>query len=344
MDMMQLKRAAEQIEMPEDMQRRIIERVDMPRPNHVHRKRGPLILLAAAVCAILTIPILAATTESAYQLFYRLSPATAQLFQPVCRSDEDQGIRMDVISARVKGSTIEVYIALQDLEGDRVDETIDLYDSYSIHRPFDSSAHCELAGYDQETGTAYFLVTITEYDDQNVIGDKVTFSVREFLSHKQYYEKIEIPVDWSAVSTVTELWKDTEIVGFGGLEKVEDAEQSFLVPNKNAFGKTIIEGIDFTGVGFIDGKLHIQYAVKDRSQNDNHGYFYLVDQMGNQIHSTYSISALDSSSGTRIDYQEQVFDVPADQVGAYQLMGDFVTADQMVRGNWRVTFPIEQDS
>lgn len=344
MDIMELKHAAEQIEMPEDMQRRMIERVDMYQPSHAHRKRGPLILIAAAVCAILTIPILAATSESAYQLLYQLSPATAQLFQPICRSDEDQGIRMDVISARVKGNAIEVYIAFQDLEGNRVDETIDLYDSYAIQRPFDSSAHCELAGYDQETGTAYFLVTITEYDDQNVIGDKVTFSVREFLSHKRYYEGIEIPVNWSAVSTTTELWEDAEIVGFGGLEKVEDAEQSLLMPSENAFSETVIEGIDFTGIGFVDGKLHIQYAVKDRSQNDNHGYFYLIDQTGKQIHSTYSISAIKSSSDTRTDYQEQVFDVSADQVGEYRLMGDFVIADQMIQGNWRVTFPIEQDS
>lgn len=342
MDFIRLKNAVEQIEMPKDMKERIIGRTLTARSGRIHKKRGPLILLAAAICFVLSVPVLAATTESAYQLLYQLSPAVAQFFQPVCRSDEDKGICMEVISARTEGNTVQVYIALRDLEGDRVDETTDLYDSYSIHRPFDSSAHCELAGYDEATGTAYFLVTITEYGNQNIIGDKITFSVREFLSHKQYYDAMKIPVDWSAVPNVTELWENVVLTGCGGLEIPEDEEQSLMIPNKNPLNTNVIKGINFTAIGFVDGKLHVQMAVENGLQNDNHGYVYLVDQEGNKVHASYSISAQDSSSGVRIDYQEQVFDVSADAVNEYRLMGDFVTSDQLTEGNWQVTFPIEQ--
>lgn len=46
---------------------------------------------------------------------------------------------------------------MQDLTGDRIDETMDLFDSYQINRPFDSSGACRLAGYDAQQKAAAFL-------------------------------------------------------------------------------------------------------------------------------------------------------------------------------------------
>lgn len=341
MDMTRLKSAAEQIEMPEDMKNRIIDRVSAKHPRRMRTRRSHMVLLAAALCLVLSVPVLAAATEPAYQLLYRLAPAAAQFFRPVCRSDEDRGVRMDVISARASGNTAQIYIALRDLEGDRVDETVDLNDSYSIHRPFDSSANCVFAGYEKETGTAYFLVTITEYGDWDITGEKITFSVRELLSHKLQYNGVEIPVDWSAVGPVTELWENVDLIGCGGLESGGFQQHDFLIPNKNPIHCTAINGIDFTGIGFVDGKLHIQTAVRDKLQNDNHGFLYLEDRMGNVVNPAYSVSAQDSSSGTRVDYQEYVFDVSADMAGKYRLRGDFETSGQWTQGSWQVTFPIE---
>lgn len=344
MEDMGLKRAVESIEMPEDMAKRIISRSATAHHTYpcVHRKRGAVILLAAAICVMLAVPVLAATTEPVYQILYRFAPTAAQLFQPVCRSDEDQGIRMDVISAQIDGNTAKVYLSLRDLEGDRVDETIDLYDSYSIRRPFDSSAHCELAGFDAETKTAIFLVTITEFGHQTIEGDKVTFSLREFLSHKQIYDGVEVPVDWAAVPEVSELWEDAALTGYGGLEEIEDGS-ALMLPDKTPLAGFSVQGIDITGIGFVNGKLHVQTAVQDYHTNDNHGYFYLVDENGNKVQSIYSVSARDSSSGCRVvDYQEEVFDVSRDEAERYRLMGDFVVSGQMTRGNWRVTFPLEQ--
>ena len=41
-----------------------------------------------------------------------------------------------------------------------------------------------------------------------------------------------------------------------------------------------VKGIDLTGVGYVDGKLHVQMQMKNSLDNSNHGYFYLKDATG----------------------------------------------------------------
>lgn len=148
----------------------------------------------ALVAAVLTVPVLAASVEPVYELIYLVSPSAAQFFVPVQKSDTNKGIKMEVVSADIRGDTARIYITMQDLIGDRVDETIDLYDSYDIRLPFDGTGFCEKVGYDPNTRTETFLITI-KTDGQKIAGKKITFSVGMFLSDKHVYDDIQIPVD-----------------------------------------------------------------------------------------------------------------------------------------------------
>lgn len=104
-----------------------------------------------------------------------------------------------------------------------------------------------------------------------------------------------------------------------------------------------IDGIDLTGVGYIDGKLHIQTAVKESLDNDNHGFFYLKDVSGNKVDSSYTFSFSNQNEQPgRVDYCNYVFDIPQDEISNYTLYGDFVTSGMKTEGNWRVTFPLEK--
>ena len=84
-----------------------------------------------------------------------------QYFTPVQRACVSNGIRMEVAACFVHDDTAELYVTLQDLEGDRVDETTDLFDSYTIRQPYDTAATCSLVHYDASTGTAVFQIQIT---------------------------------------------------------------------------------------------------------------------------------------------------------------------------------------
>lgn len=299
-------------------------------------------VLAAVLSLTLSLPVLAATVTPVYELLYQVSPSAAQFFQPVRKSDEDNGIKMEVLSAYVHGDTAEVYIAMQDLTGDRIDETTDLYDSYSIHTSFDSSADCERIGYDEKTATATFLVSITQMGDKNITGDKITFSVTEFLSHKTEYKDIVIP---AALHTVTENAETREVtpLGFANL-KDEATPDSFQALIPGAPDQTFpLEGVDLTGMAFVHGALHIQTAVKGASDNDSHGYFYLTNADGDILYS--DIVCYFSSEGSddkSIRYMESVFSVTPEELAGCTLYATFTTSGLPTRGNWKVTFPLEQ--
>lgn len=309
-------------------------------------RRPAMVFVCACLCIALAMPALAATVEPVYRLMYMVSPSVAQFFMPVQKSDEDNGIKMEVLSAYIHDNAAEIYITMQDLTGERIDGTTDLYDSYSINRPFSSCATCKLVDYNEETKTATFFILIEEWGNKDITGDKITFTVKEFLSHKNAYEDIAVPVDLSAVTTALKT-QAVSTIGGGGImsdNSMFDNDVKALVPVE-PMEELKVDGIDLTGVGYIDGKLHVQMAVTNRLANDNHGFFYLKDSDGTIVESDYSFYFIDENDQQeRVDYCEYVFDVSKEDLSKYTLFGDFVTTSMRTQGNWKVTFPLENAS
>lgn len=306
--------------------------------------RKPIgILTAMCLCVFLLTPALAANVEPIYQIMYRISPSAAQFFMPVEKSDEYDGIKMEVVSAYIHGDTAEIYVTMQDLTGGRIDSTTDLFDSYSINRPFDSSAHCSRVGYDKETKTAAFLIKITEWGNKRIKGSKITFSVREFISDKKAYEDILIPVNLSAVTETSQV-QYVDSRGGWGANYEEYLENSVnpraLIPAEPIKGFEV-EGIDLTAINYFEDRLHVQIGVENPLENDNHGFFYLKDSGGNVINSNYTISFVHPEKP--ISYDESVFGIPQKDMANYTLHGNFYTSGVNVKGRWQVTFPLEAE-
>ena len=305
---------------------------------------------AAAVflfCAVFSfsMPVLAVHMEPVYQFLYLLSPKAAQYFMPVQMSSEDQGIRMEVISAYVHEDTAEIYVTMEDLEGDRIDGSTDLYDSYSIHRPFDSVGTCERAGYDPETGKVSFLITLKEQSEDwskhPIEGDKVTFSVQEFLSHKAKYEDVVIPLSLAEVPPDPETRKadphgysgEYEFYGIGDTTDV-------LLPNVS-INLLPDNSVTLTAWGYRNGMLHIQTFLGNTLEHDNHGYLWL-ENAGKKQESSYSISFWDETDPEHpVTYQEEVFDISMEELADCTLHGYYVISGQKTEGSWKVTFPLE---
>jgi hypothetical protein len=306
-------------------------------------RRAAAAIAATCLCVFMGVPALAANVPTIYNLMYLVSPATAQFFMPVRKACEDNGIRMEVVSTYIHDDTAEIYVTLQDLAGGRVDETTDLFDSYDINRPFDSAGFCQRVGYDEATKTATFLIEITEWGNRRIEGDKITFSVGSFISEKRAYEDmpLDIPLDTVIADAPTKAAGD--IVGGGGnfdfdandTAKVLDAEGVALSP---------VDGIDIVGIGFVDGKLHIQTSIVQDFKSDNHGYLTLVDNQGAMVESDYTVSfiseVLSDETGARLDNTEYVFPVSQDEIQKYKLYGSFYTSGKYTEGNWRITFPL----
>ena len=156
------------------------------------------------------------------------------------------------------------------------------------------------------------------------------------------YSDIAIPIDLTAIPETAET-REVSLTGFFSKD-CEDMPDTFpaMLPGEpdEAFE---VEGIDLTGIAYIDDSLHIQTAVKDSLSNDNHGYFYLVDAAGNTLHADAGCSFIDEASGVRTSYTESVFSISREKLADCTLHGSFTISGMLTEGNWKVTFPLEHD-
>lgn len=326
---------------------KIQENKTQRKPNHNRRWSRGIAWAAGFLLVInVSLPVLAGTFPTIYELMYLVSPAVAQFYQPVQLSDEHDGIRMEVVAAYIHEETAEIYITLQDLEKDRLDEATDLYDSYSIHMPYSAIGNCRKVGYDPESGILTYLITVTQENGRKIEGEKLTFSVGGYLGQKQEYEKIEIPIDLTQVTEEAYQYVDTPARGgtmtsHSELAAIMSETYPVLVPQP-ADPDFPIEGVKLTGIGYVEGKLHIQYAVENALNNDNHGSFFLQNEAGEMLQEAGSISFYEGSGKKRIDYRDSVFLIPQEELQNYRLYGDFVISEGFHEGNWQVTFPIKE--
>lgn len=325
----------------------------LKRKPHIKAKpafRKPVAVTAAIVlCLALATPVLAVNVPAIYELMYLVSPAVAQYFIPVHESCEDNGIRMDVVSTYIHDDTAQIYVTMQDLTGDRVDATADLFDSYSLHIPFDSISHCERVGFDETTRTATFLITISAMDGKGIDtkGGKATFSVREILSHKVSKEKIPISLDLTAIGEAETIYTidsrhDDMYTYVGGSSVDGKFPDTVLIPGKSVY--LLGEDMDITGIGFVNDQLHIQAATHDKLTLDTHGNFQLVDANGNDVYYNSICFVEGMGTNNRIDYQEFIFDVSPEKIGSYKLFGSYYSSGMNTKGNWKVTFPLISSS
>ena len=304
------------------------------------QQNRPIQVLAAALslCILLAIPALAVRNQEGYRILYSLLPEVAQFFVPVQETSVDNGIEMEVISAHIEGDTAQVYVTMRDLTANRVDETTDLFDSYSINTPFDSMGHCMQVGFDPQTKTATFLITISHWDKQKITGKKITFSVREFISGKKVYETVAIPYDFAEISKLQPS-KEVASNGGGSSDQVNRTEVTVLVPGAPVQVLPVAD-ITITAMGFIDNQLHIQAKYGDLSTRDNHANIYLQNGQGETVNCVYNAYFRQDVGGESVSYCEFVFDIGIGQLEQYDIFGDFYISNQFTRGNWQITFPI----
>lgn len=330
-----------------------INRISDPETGQKRRKtaffKKPL-----AVCAMLAVllfgamPVLAANVPAAYEVLYALSPAAAQYFKPVQKTCINNGIEMTVLSAYIHGSTAEIYLTMRDLEGGRIDETVDLFDSYDIRMPFDSTGTCRLESYDKETNTALFYVLIESMDkSRDITGDKATFSLRCFIAGKAEWEGA---IDFD-LSSVTQADKTENVsINGGSFSSEELSIEGFpdsarvLTPETEALWRHGEGAISLSSAGYIDGELHIQMKRQDAHEVDNHGYFDLLRENGERVGSSRYLSFTRAENGEQVDYDEYIFDIQQEELRNYSLYGYFATASARVDGPWQVTFPLEKEA
>lgn len=310
----------------------------------IHVKRRIAIAACLCLCLCGTVPILAfAGNDFAHELLYSISPSIAQKLKPINVSCEDNGIEMTVVAAEVNGEKTTILLSMHDKIAKRLDESTDLFDSYSICTPYDQSGGCSLVSYDAGTNTATFMLTIEQTDHILLPGDKITFSVNQLLSKKEHNNfKIE-KIDTNNVYSITEFLEEPDIRGGSDSESESiDGDNMLFIKPDEANAIILKKGVAVTGYGIVEGKLHIQVRFSDILNTDNHGYVYLKNEDGKVVNCQSSVAFWDQSHVN--SYEEFVFEVSAEELVNYEIWGEFWTCNNApIEGEWQVTFPVEKN-
>lgn len=338
--MNRIRRAIESIELPSDLHNRSKLGVQQAKLRKRKTKKIIIVPVIASLFLVFSVGVAAATSTSMNELVAKVSPEIALLLQPIELSSTDEGINMEVVVAMNDDDTAVVYVTMQDLKGERIDETLDIYDYFiSGGHSFTS----EVVAFDDKTKTA--TVRFLASAGEKLSNKKLKFQVRSFLSDKQVFEQTKVNIDLKSVEDKKsiELHRDF-ISGMGGklYSNVKDQESfKILLDNHLNIKIPAIDFMEVRNVGFIQNKLHILTKWIDNDK-DNHGSFFLMNTAGEKIYPS-SISFGKDNSGKLVygnNYQEYVFDVEAINVENYELSGDFTTSGNSVSGNWQTTFKL----
>lgn len=308
-----------------------------------------------------SVSVLAANSSNILRLVERFSPELAQWFLPVGKASEDQGIRMAVEAIYVDGKKAEVYVSMQDMEGDRVDETADLFDSYYFVGTGSATAGCSRVDYDTEENKAVFKIQI-EQMEKEFDKEKFTFGVRELLG-KKMNEVHEIPLEnvvqeaetLDLVNPAEYNNRINEIKANGGDAEAENNQRRKMVQQTGGSGERVseadkrildvegswecpMENFNITGMGYVNGKLHIQFEVGNILEYDRHLWPVMYDKEGSAVKPIGSMGFLREIEGERCDYDEFIFDVPYEELDNYRLEAEFWDSQFHMEGDWKVTF------
>lgn len=270
-----------------------------------------------------------------------VSPQAALFLQPIQESDVHNGIKMETVAAINDEEMAVIYVTLTDLEKDRIDSTLDLYNfSLSEAMMFNN----RLVEYDEATGTATLRIQANGGKDLN--NSKVKFSIDSFLSHKKTHNFTEHDIFSRIGRSPKTMQLDMNNIGGGGgllfrsLESKGNIHALLPESSKTDFLET--DFMEVTNIGIIEDRLHIQVRWKG-DYIDSHGQFMLRDSSGNEVHSSSVYFAInDNNEPTRgSDYTEYIFKLDEVRNSEYDLHGEFVTSGLYEEGNWSTTFKLK---
>lgn len=313
-------------------------------------KRGRLrLLIAAAIVFSLLTAAIASGIINLSPLINIIGERFGSLLQPINITDEYDGIEMKTLAALSDEDMIYIYFTMTDLQEDRIDSFIDIYDFIVTDT---IGLNTEVISFDEATKTA--TLRISGSGGRELNGKKISMKISSLLTgakRNEYDTKINMSeiFENKFIASVEHV-KAKDITG-GSAKEIGAITNSYSIALLKRDELEIkIPGVDWmsiTNIGFVDGKLHIQINPDNNMGRFNHGHFYFADSEGNSVYyNTDSIYFDEYKQGGTIyggDYIEYIFDISdIKQLEGLKLMGSFTTYDRFIEGQWESTFIVEQ--
>lgn len=261
------------------------------------------------------------------------------------RGSVSEGIHMEVTGAVTDGTTMVMFVELEDQEG-RLDDTVDIYD-YSLSGY--TYLNTQLTGYDEETRTAKFCLLASGGEAPK--AGRIRYRISSLLTGKREIGDFDTGIRPESLFAGEGEAKGRYVGSTGGggdrklMERLKSRDEfhaledgTGAVPFRDDIGFVTI-----TNAGWLDGFFHIQ--TKWEESVDNHGDVYLLDSDGGRIPSVGVYLAEVSEAGVisgpaREKQIEYVYDLGDRKLESCTLHAFFVESGTLIEGDWGAEFTV----
>lgn len=342
---------------------------DMKKSRWIGRKAAAVIL----ACAVLTVTAAAAAVPAAWEVLMKqlgaFAPYAQNIQGAVC---QDQGIKVQMLSALSDDLEARFYFSVQDVEGDRLNEQLTLNGSLENGTKKESgleeepkitisvgdirTKYFKLISYDPETKTALFSASINYWNDKEP-GRDVRLSLTGMTTEEG---TMYAGVSCAAVTEQTLdslpmgeqdkiIFRITDIANLGYTEAILPSQQVVLAPEQNPMPLEGTQDMWVSSIGFAsDGCFHVRLGLADGvlpagSEDPEGTFFSELSQLGGEIDKKwYVFQSVLVPNGLDILFPlvkaedlEQLRNHEARFYGCYMRPG---TA---IEGSWDIEFQLE---
>ena len=320
-----------------------------------------------AVLLIGTIPATAAGVEDIDAFVQEVWPEAL----PLNLSVEEAGVRLDVISGMLTENRLLIVYTLTDLENDRISRDASFNANVFVNTPwaeagdelneilyFDIANHKVFAKYSIE-----FTSSLPEGFISDDSSDTIQFTVNEFISHEKTVAdlwRLAADQDYTVDAVPAPVAEPgLEIIGYS--EYSEEAREHIpkVLNPENNLHIPIAEDVELSGIGWIDGNLHVQIHMSNWhafGTTRSLCYIDLRDQQGKDVRETegfyeqllrdtpYYFWGVNWRNGGEEQWIEKIFPVFPEDMDQYMIyceIEDLQTKyEELLNSEWTVSFPV----
>ena len=238
------------------------------------------VALAAVLCLLLSVVAMAAFSPGFNYLLSQVSPEIALFLHPVESAHTVDGLKVEVVGAMRDENTVIVYMTIQDLTEDRLDEFTTILNC-SIPGGFLTTQ--QTVAYDDQAKTATIRLVV---EDLGVLEDgNMTLQIDSLdnwvKSERMFYSGVDLANIPTSVRTTT-----LEVPGVPGESDVYSGVYDYskdvdvLEPNKTHIPIRFVDNTYISNIGIVNGNLHVQV---DRQLTGLDGYEAMWASRGMEV-------------------------------------------------------------
>ena len=310
-------------------------------------------VVTIALVLVLMATSLAATNTTVNNWVYKVWPDLAEVLMPVNLSCEDQGIRLEVESAVVQGREILVTYSLEDLEGDRLRDSV-----YPAHIAPEFSDKQSYTGQgvsgetDPKTKKQYFAGRL-EYDD-DIMPEDGYFTFTTYCINRGSEETACVDLhpyltQYGSQIRMTPVPDSLKLAegAYYGRDLPEDLQ---VIDSSEGPEIPLCDTVYLSGIGIIDGYLHVQIHYTDyqpletevSSGNPYSSWLNALDRDGNPAYYDETDLSILHWGGSEMmpEWTEYILRISPEEAENTDLSLKIEKTIPPIVGNWKIEIPV----